>query len=116
MKNNEPGYMKIAVPTNDRISISNNIINAFYFKIFTVSVYGIIHEEFREKGQTSEASYASVKDCLTVLTLSHDTQFENYVASRNVECAITNKKIITNAIVNYVNELIYKESNITCSP
>lgn len=108
--------MKIAIPTNDMIRISKSISSAGHFRVFDVSSYGIINEEFRTNGKTNEETLQILHDCNIIFTTGNDTSLEKKLTETNHTLVKTETNIITNTIVAYVNDLIYKESNTCCCP
>ena len=60
--------------------------------------------------------YGLISDCNIVIVNYVETEFRNYLIKRNLQIVITHEKIITNAIVAYLNERHRMESNTCCSP
>ncbi len=120
--------MKIAVPSNDKLNISNHFFCTKSFKIFTLEKGSIVNEEYRynnfsgcnsaEKDikKNQEMIYDLIRDCNTLIVRDIKDCHNEYLQNQNIEIVITDEKIITTAVLNYYGEIIRQESNTCCCP
>ncbi|MFC2096751.1 hypothetical protein ACFLSI_00310 [Bacteroidota bacterium] len=112
--------MKIAIPTNDGINISNNFFNTLSFKIFTVEKGNIIDEEMRTYNDkhttTLEKKIDFISDCDVYIIDNKDSIANKLMTEKEKAIEKTGDSIITNIIVDFKNEQQRIESNTICCP
>jgi len=118
--------IKIALPTNDRINISENITGSEFFKIISVDNGKIVEEKFLQSKFSEILKNKPVEcvakicdmiaDCNYILTHSCSEEIKNYFKERKKIIVPTSEKIITNVVVDFIKELTTEESDTCCSP
>jgi len=112
--------MKIAIPTNDGVNISNNFFNSNSFKVFTVEKGFIIGEEVRTFNEEDEIPDQKMIDCVSDCDVFILDNKDSIDCELEKESEILIKKtcdiIITNIIVDFKNEQRRIESNYCCCP
>jgi hypothetical protein len=110
--------MKVAIPTNDGINISDHFYNTQSFKVFTIEKGTIINEELRTAEDTPmiENKIDLVSDCDVYIIDNDDTLETTFISEGEKIIEKTCNSIITNIIVDYKNEQQRIESNTFCCP
>ena len=120
--------MKLAVPTCDKITVSNNLGETGFFKIITFCGNEVVGEEFRPNPLFEERGVKNVsslqRDRLVTLLSDCDTliggTFENELCrsgvSRFINTVTTSRSIITSAAIEYNRRKLLEESNSCCCP
>lgn len=112
--------MIIGTPTNNMINIADDLSNAKQFKLFFIEKNRIVKEEFcencYENGNLKIKEFLNKIPMSVIITKNIDKELMVALNNNNVTVNITDEVIITNAINNYLKELIVKESNYTCAP
>ena len=117
---------KIAIPTNDKINISNDLLRSESFIIIEVACGKITAEYFIENktvktGNNNEKIAPNnigelLHNCDIIIVSNLIENVRNYFAAGNKEIVLTSEKIITNIANNFICELVRKESNTLCCP
>lgn len=120
--------MRIAVPTKDKISVSNDPRGALFFKVITFRGSDIVEEEFRKcplSGINSTAQLSNREvDCVATILADCDVlvgpnseDMSGFFRINNyINTASTRQKIITTAAIEYNRNYCRQESNTCCSP
>ncbi|MBI5217818.1 MAG: hypothetical protein HY958_02685 [Bacteroidia bacterium] len=118
--------IKLALPSEDKLNISDSLFKTYFFKITTFDTATIIHEEYRETYTIIDVNaeteknykkiYEIIADCDVIIFRTISEKFANYLKSREKQVIITPEKIITNAVLKYVIEYNQRESNTCCCP
>jgi hypothetical protein len=110
--------IKLALPTEDKLHISDSMFKADFFKIITFDSVNIIQEEYRDvhSGMNNKEIYDMISDCDVILFRAISKEFTEYLKTQKKQVIITTEKIITNAALKYVSEFYQRESNTCCCP
>ena len=112
--------MIIGAPTNNMLNIADDISNAKQFKLFFIDKYKIIREEYCENcfenGKFKINEFLNKVPVSAIITKNIEEKLMVEFNNNNIIVKITNDTIITNAINDYLKELILKESNYCCAP
>ena len=113
--------MKIAIPTNDRLNIVNDLFNANGFLVFTIRFGEIMEEEFRsirnhDQFPNQDAWKAPLDDCSLIISHELNEQNEKLLVKQKKQLVHTDETIITKIILDYLNTTLLKESNTLCCP
>ena len=113
--------MKIAIPTNDRLNIVNNLVNASGFLVFTIRFGEIMEEEFRpvrnhDQYTNHDLWDAPLDDCSLIIFSELNEQNENLLLQQKKQLLHTSETIITKIILDFLNTTLLKESNTLCCP
>ena len=120
--------MKIAVPTDNKIVVCNNPRESGYFKIVTFRGKEIVNEEFRNNpcaggssgscltGRETDLLVTLLADCDVLIGGTCKNDFCSSRISSVIDTTITNRPIITSAVIEYNNRYLKQESNTCCSP
>lgn len=120
--------MKIAIPTENKIVVTDDPRRTGYFKIVTLKGEDIVYEEYRSnplKGDNLLPNINSLEadklltllsDCDILLCSSSDKGFLNSRIRASLDIIETDQKIITAAVLEYNNNFLYNERNTCCSP
>jgi predicted Fe-Mo cluster-binding NifX family protein len=113
--------MKIAIPTNDGLTISPDFGQAKGFLILTSELGVISSEELRWNKLSdilcSEDGYLSpITDCQVVMVNKIGPTFSGLITGQKKEIVSTDDSIITNAYIHYLENTLQKEANTCCCP
>ncbi len=118
--------IKIAIPTSDRINISDDLLSCEFFKIIEVECGKITGEiflqnkQFKAANMNEEANLESVNNTLSgcdfIISSLESDELKNYFTGKGKEIAVTTEKILSNVAFSFISELIRKESNTCCCP
>ena len=113
--------MKIAIPTNDGLTIYPDFGNARGFLVLTVELGEIANEEMRFNPFTTKYFSApenlnSIHDCQSVILNNIGAGFHGLLHDLNKEIIRTKDTIITNACIHYLENNLRKESQTCCCP
>lgn len=120
--------MKIAIPTENKIVVSDEARRTGYFKIVTLKGEDIVYEEYRSNPLKGDNLFPDItnleadrlltllSDCDILLCSSSEKGFLNSRISSSLDIIETDQKIITTAVLEYNNTFLYNERNTCCSP
>jgi len=117
--------IKIAIPTDDKINISENFDTSDFFKLITIENREIASEKFIRnsaiESQKDSTNYIKqiiilLNDCDYIILKNISADVKKYLEEQNKNIVETSEKIITNAELNFLTELIRNESNTCCCP
>jgi hypothetical protein len=113
--------MKIAIPTNDGLTLTPDFGQARGFLILTTELGEITREEMRWNKLSDilcspDGLLTPICDCQTVLVNEIGTALSGLVAGQQMEIVRTHESIITNAYVHYLENTLRKEANTCCCP
>jgi predicted Fe-Mo cluster-binding NifX family protein len=113
--------MKIAIPTDDGLTLAEKVRPAKGFLVVTVQLGEIVNQQLRwnlKNGvMTQEESlYGNLMDCDSIIVREIEEGQKDYLKSESKEVIPTREKIITCALMNYLNSSLRKESNTCCCP
>jgi predicted Fe-Mo cluster-binding NifX family protein len=113
--------MKIAIPTNDGLTIHPDFGNARGFLVLTVELGAITNEEMRFNPFTTKYFSApenldSIRDCQSVILNNINAGFNSLLSDQNKEIIWTKQTIITNACIHYLENNLLKASHTCCCP
>jgi hypothetical protein len=112
--------MKIAIPTNDGLTLNPQFGQAKGFLILTLELGEITAEEM--KWNTSGGICATddflgpITDCGAVLVNNISPAFSNLIFGQNKDIIHTKESIITNACIHYIQNDLSRETNTCCCP
>ncbi len=112
--------MKIAIPTNNFISIADDIVNSVRIKIFYIEKNCITNEEFLESSfnnDIKETVLFLIKNSIATIMINEiNNELEILLKENNINVVRSKDLLITNAITNYLKDSNLKESNYCCCP
>ncbi len=113
--------MKLAIPTNDRLTLSHDFGQAKGFLILTLELGEIIREEMRWNKLSdilcsADGFLTPIGDCQAVMVNDIGRTFERLVIAQNKEIIRTRESIITNAYVHYLEHTLREKANTCCCP
>jgi len=118
--------MKIAVPTDDIITVSDSLINARWIKIFTfqseyVTGESILKNPRNENGNSTSFQFFThlgdlLSDCDAIIVHENDPVDSEILAKNQLHEVRTREEIITNAVIGYNARIVSYNSNRCCSP
>ena len=113
--------MKIAIPTNNGLTIASGIIEAKGFLVLTVEKNIIIQEDLRWNDQGAKKNdnkiiIDKITDCDFVIVNELDKCPKEELIKMKKEYTMTRETIIINAFVEFLNETLRKEANYCCCP
>jgi len=113
--------MKIAIPTNDGLTLSPEFGQAKGFLVLTLELGTLINEEIRwnllsDLLCSSDGILNPIADCQVVLVNNIGPLFSKLVSAQKKEIVRTEESIITNAYNHYLNTTLYNETNTCCCP
>ena len=113
--------MKIAIPTNDGLTVSSEFGHAKGFLVMSLELGEIIQEEMRWNKLSdiicsSDGIFSIISDCQAVMVENMGPSFLKIAARHNKEIIRTHEPIITNAYIHYLENTLRKETNTCCCP
>ncbi|MDH7517808.1 MAG: NifB/NifX family molybdenum-iron cluster-binding protein [Candidatus Thermoplasmatota archaeon] len=107
--------MKIAVASDDRITIADHFGRATGFVVFEIQNNEIVKQEYRENiGKSTggcqscdhETMIKNIKDCAMVISYGMGRRIYNDLMKNNIQPVVTNEKSVVDAINKFIkNEL-----------
>lgn len=113
--------MKIAIPTNNGLTIESGINRAKGFLILELLLGEIISEEIRWITQTESTLpdhdiFPIIADCNSIIVSNINPETEEQAQEKGVKVFVVKEKIITKIILDYLEEVIGEEVNHCCCP
>lgn len=120
--------MRIAIPTNDKIVVSNNPAESEFFKVVTFRGEELMNEEFRPnpiKGGNHDSRITMseanrlvyyLADCDVIICHTESSSFYSSPVKNLIKTVVTKESLITKAALNYNGEYLQHERNSCCSP
>ena len=113
--------MKLAIPTNDGLSISPDFIQAKGFLILTIELGAITREEMlwnteNDNHGSLEGLPIALNDCQTVMVNDIGPVTNGLLSMQKKEVIRTPESIITNAYVQFMDNTIRKKADTCCCP
>ncbi|MEI7726619.1 MAG: hypothetical protein WCK09_16035 [Bacteroidota bacterium] len=113
--------MKMAIPTNDGLTLSPDLGQSNGFLILTLELGEITHEEMRWNKLSdivcaSDALLTNIGDCQAIMINDNSTAFNGPASIQKKEIIRTGESIITNAWVHYLENTLRNEANTCCCP
>ena len=112
--------MKIAIPTDDGINVAPDFDSAKGCLIITLTLNEIVQEDLRWKtdniGVSSDQLCSAISDCSILIIRRMNQTSKLTFLEKTVTIVQTTEKIITNAIVHYLEHEFLEASNTCCCP
>jgi predicted Fe-Mo cluster-binding NifX family protein len=113
--------MKIAIPTEDGLTINQQMMPAKGFLVLTIQLGELIQQEMRwnlPNGLTTaeEKSFRNLADCDKVIVREIGYNQRNDPRLQKKEVITTEETIITNVLIQYLQNMVQKEANTCCCP
>jgi predicted Fe-Mo cluster-binding NifX family protein len=113
--------MKIAIPTNDGLTLAIQVNTALAYLVLTVELGEIVHQEKRLNNTNNVSvkemtSFDMIRDCEVVILREIMEEPSGILKSPGKEIIRSNETIITSAIMHYLRSAYIKESNTCCCP
>ena len=113
--------MKIAIPTNDGFTINQHFTSAKGFLVSTIQFGEVIEQEMRwnpESEVTTSVNelYQNIFDCEKVIVREIGFNQSNFLQLQKKTVIKTQETIITNILMQYLQTILLKESDIYCCP
>lgn len=100
--------MKVAIATDDKLTISHHFGRTLGFRVFEIKDNKIVGEEYRENigknnGQCGSCGHSSmianIKDCDLVVCYGMGQGIYNDLVRHNIKAVITEEETVDNAII-----------------
>ncbi len=113
--------MKIAIPTEDGLTVNQNFKPAKGFLVSTIQLGEVVQQEMRwnlyNDIMTSEDGYYNnLVDCDKVIVKEIDCNQSDYLQLKKKEVIKTRETIITKVLIQYLNFYLQKDTNTCCCP
>jgi hypothetical protein len=113
--------MKLAIPTEDGLTIRQQFSPLRGFLISTIELGEIVGQEMREMvtGEikaSEERWYHHLEDCEKVMVREIDQEHLNVLKNHRKEVITTGETIITTALIKFLNSSLQNETNKCCCP
>jgi hypothetical protein len=113
--------MKIAIPTEDGFTIHQEMSPVKGFLISTIQFGEIVQQDMRwilphEFTASGQGYYKALEDCDKVIVREIEYEQSNYLQLHKMEVVPTTETIITKVLMQYLQDIMHKESNTCCCP
>jgi predicted Fe-Mo cluster-binding NifX family protein len=113
--------MKIAIPTEDGLTISRNFSAAREYLVSTIQLGEIVHQEIRinkpgEMIVPVEKTCCNIEDCDKVMIREINPEQMDYLENNKKEIIKTREEIITEALIKFLEFSSHEETNKCCCP
>jgi len=113
--------MKLAIPTDDGLTLSDDIGSARGFLIINVQLGEIVHEELRwvkplDNLRPPERFPDTLRDCQAVMVCNSGNSPSGVQKDTDLAVILTGETIITNAYIQFLNNSYREEANTCCCP
>ncbi len=113
--------MKIAIPTDDGLTLALQIDTALAYLVLTVELGEIVYQEKRlnnakEVSVSEIPVFDMISDCNVVFVREIGAGPADVLKLQGKEIIRTNETIITSAFMHYLESSYKKESNTCCCP
>ena len=113
--------MKIAIPTENGLTVNQNFAPVKGFLVSTFQLGQIVEQEMRWNSPSTTMTiedevYKNLDDCEKVIVRNIDNKQSQYLQMHNKEVIKTEETIITKVLLNYLQNVLQKESNTCCCP
>ena|ERR1035438_164649 len=113
--------MKIAITTNDGLTVAQQFSSAKGFLVMTIQLGEIVQQEMRwnsanETSGSDDAPDSNLRDCDTVIVHNKGVNPKIYRLSLQKEIIDTDETIISKALMKYLSKSLLKETNVCCCP
>ncbi len=113
--------MKIAIPTEDGLTISQNFATAKEYLVSTIKLGEIVFQEVRlnppgEIRASLERNYHGIEDCEKVIVREIDPKEMVYLKNHEKEIIKTREANITAALIKFLDFSAHEETNTCCCP
>ncbi|MCX6245617.1 MAG: hypothetical protein NTU98_13065 [Bacteroidetes bacterium] len=113
--------MKIAIPTEDGLTISQNFATAKEYLVSTIQLGEIVRQEMRlnspaEIMAVEEKTCRNIEDCEKVMVREIDPEQMDYLKIHKKEIIRTREANITEALIKFLDFSSHEETNTCCCP
>jgi predicted Fe-Mo cluster-binding NifX family protein len=113
--------MKIAIPTDDGLNISQNFATAKEYLVSTIKLGEIVLQEMRmnpsgELMSFGERNYNRIEDCEKVMVREIDPEQMVYLKNHRKDIIKTREANITAALIKFLDFSAHEETNTCCCP
>jgi len=113
--------MKLAIPTNDGLTINPDFARAKGFLILTIELGSISKEEIlwstnNDNFRSAEGFPAAINDCQVVMVNDIGPIVNGLLHVQKKEVIRTSESIITNAYVQFMENTLLKKADTCCCP
>jgi predicted Fe-Mo cluster-binding NifX family protein len=113
--------MKIAIPSDDGFTIHQEKLPVKGFLVSTVQFGEVVQQDMRwipsgENGASDKGNNAILDDCDTLIIRDMGSDQYDFLALHDIEIVKTEETIITNVLMQHIEKVMHKESNICCCP
>ena len=113
--------MKIAIPTEDGLTISQNFTMAKEYLVSTIQLGEIVRQEMRlnppgEITAFEERSFRNIEDCEKVMVSEINPEQMDYLKNHKKEIIKTSEACITKALIQFLDFSSHEETNRCCCP
>ena len=113
--------MKIAIPTEDGLTIHQYFMPVKGFLVSTIQLGQILNQEMRwnlneEISGTEASTYGNLDDCDKIIVREIESHQQNFLQLQDKEVIKTGETIVTKALMQYLQTSLQKETNTCCCP
>ena len=113
--------MKIAIPTNDGFTVNQGFNQEQGFLVTTIRLGEVVQQEMRWNQQSeilasAGGTYKNLSDCDKIIVREINIEMREYLQLHSKEVIKTEETIITTVLMQYLQEVLQKESNTCCCP
>jgi len=118
--------MKIAIPTNDKVTVSNSLTEAHWFLIFEFKSEQVTDVNILENSRYKNSDMRLNKlfeqlgkllaDCDVIMVHENDPVDSDLLTNNRLKEVRTREGFITNAVINQNTRMVRYNSNRCCSP
>ena len=113
--------MKIAITTNDGLTVAQQFNSPKGFLVITIQLGEIVQQEMRwnsadNTSASNEVPNSNLMDCDSIIVHNKGINSKIYYLSLQKEIIDTDETIISKALLKYLNKSLLKETNVCCCP
>lgn len=112
--------MKIAIPTNDGLTICALLEPDSSYLVLTLELGEIVHQEMRKRNlpttSGTRTSLETLNDCSVIIARGIPEDLVSLLQQQEKVMVRTEETIITSAFMQYMGSAYKNESNLCCCP
>ena len=112
--------MKIAIPTNDGLTIITQVNPDSSYLVLTLELEEVVNQEMRKMNSRSnsgsENPFEIIEDCNVIIVKAIPEKFVPLLEEQEKTIVRTKETIITRAFMQYLGSVYKMESNLCCCP
>lgn len=121
LKTSKKNKMKLAIPTNDGLTINKDFTLKMGFLVSTIQFGEVVEQEMRwnlnnEILGSESSPYKEIVDCNKVIVSEISSNQNDFLRLKKIDVIKTNETIVTKILIQFLQNLLHKESNTCCCP